>query len=126
MAQTPARSTIGAPLQRGDIIHLGPEFPSVVPGLEEVRVVATAGDRIVVHQGLLTVNGKEVEGLSFAFLDALPPKGVDEKLTDGSVLVIFDGKGQGGRIRYWGVTRAKALLTPGAAVIPGRLDRSSR
>ena len=95
--------------KRGDVVRVDSEKLQVI-GLDQVTVVGTAGDHVVIKTGVFAVNGKPVDGLSFDFLVNLPRTGVDRKLPRNYVAVVREGKGTDGRpVHYWAVITAAML-----------------
>ncbi len=98
-----------AAFKKGEVVRVDSEKLQVI-GLDQVTVVGTAGDHVVIKTGVFAVNGKPVEGLSFDFLVNLPRGGVDRKLPRNYVAVVREGKGEDGRpVHYWAVITAAML-----------------
>jgi hypothetical protein len=105
---------------KGDTIRFSRQAVAPIPGLDTLKVIATAGDTVVVKKALISVNAKAVDGLSREFLESLPEKGLSQKVLPGYALVIADSKGRGGPIRYWALARLDALVGPGVQIVAGR------
>ena len=98
-----------AAFKKGEVVRVDSEKLQLV-GLDQVTVVGTAGDHVMIKTGVFAVNGKPVEGLTFDFLANLPRGGVDRKLPRNYVAVVREGKGEDGQpVRYWAVITAAML-----------------
>jgi hypothetical protein len=118
---TSAQAQAPAPVaHKGDSIQFSRQAVAPIPGLEALRVIATAGDAVLVRKGLISVNAKAVDGLSREFLDSLPEKALSQKVLPGYALVIADSKGRRGPVTYWALARLDALVGPGVQIVAAR------